>query len=100
MKLSHIFCITLAFLILVACSSNPVGNTAVPQPAQPVALEKYLGRWYELARYEASFQEGCEAVTADYSRKEDGTIRVLNSCRQDSVNGALRDRRASCRERV
>jgi apolipoprotein D and lipocalin family protein len=71
-------------------SRGPVGNRAVPQPAKTVDLDRYLGRWYEIARYEASFQRGCEAVTADYSRNEDGTIRVLNSCRQGSVDGKLK----------
>lgn len=69
---------------------GPVGNTAVPQPARAVDLDRYLGRWYELARYEAGFQRGCEAVTADYSRRDDGLIRVVNSCRQDSVTGRAR----------
>ena len=82
-----------ASLVLGACATlqrGPVGNAAVPQPAKTVDLDRYLGRWYELARYEAGFQRGCEAVTADYSRREDGLIRVLNSCRQDSVDGRLR----------
>jgi apolipoprotein D and lipocalin family protein len=73
-----------------ALSRGPVGNRAVPQPAKSVEVERYLGRWYELARYEASFQRGCEAVTADYSRNADGSIRVLNACRQDGVEGKLR----------
>jgi apolipoprotein D and lipocalin family protein len=83
---------SLAFAI-VGCatlSRGPVGNRAVPQPTKSVDLDRYLGRWYEIARYEASFQRGCEAVTADYSRKDDGTIRILNSCRQGSVDGKLR----------
>ena len=71
-------------------SRGPVGNRAVPQPAKSVDLDRYLGRWYEIARYEAPFQRGCEAVTADYSRKGHGTIRVLNSCRQGSVDGKLK----------
>ena len=82
-----------ASLALGACATlqrGPVGNAAVPQPAKTVDLDRYLGRWYELARYEAGFQRGCEAVTAEYSRREDGLIRVLNSCRQDSVDGRLR----------
>jgi len=82
-------CIALT-LLLSGCMGGPVGNTAVPQPAQSVELSKYLGRWYELARYEASFQKGCEAVTADYSLNADGTIKVLNTCRQDAVDGALK----------
>jgi apolipoprotein D and lipocalin family protein len=79
-------------LALSACAyrGGPVGNAAVPQPARPVALEAYLGKWYEYARYEAPFQKGCEAVTADYSRRDDGLIRVVNSCRQGGVDGKLK----------
>ena len=63
-------------------SKHPVGNTAVPQPAKPVELTRYLGRWYELARYEQAFQKDCEGVTADYALRPDGKISVLNSCRK------------------
>ena len=81
-------------LLLAGCASfskaGPVGNSAVPQPAKSVELNRYLGRWYELARYEAPFQKNCEAVTADYSLNDDGTIKVLNNCRQDAVDGKLR----------
>lgn len=91
MKITRHAFVLFAGLLLAGCSpAGPVGNTAVPQPAQAVDLEKYLGRWYELARYEASFQKGCEAVTAEYSQNTDGSIAVLNSCRQDSVYGELR----------
>jgi apolipoprotein D and lipocalin family protein len=77
-------------LVLGGCvplSRGPVGNRAVPEPARSVEVERYLGHWYELARYEASFQRGCEAVTADYSRNPDGSIRVLNACRKGGVDG-------------
>ena len=78
-----------ATLALSACvgKPGPVGNVAVPQPAKPVALEQYLGRWYEYGRYEAPFQKGCEAVTAEYSLREDGKIKVVNSCRKGTVDG-------------
>lgn len=65
----------------------PVGNKSVPNPSQSVDLQKYLGRWYEYARYENRFEKNCEAVTADYSLRNDGTIKVVNTCRQDNVNG-------------
>jgi apolipoprotein D and lipocalin family protein len=61
---------------------HPVGNAAVPQPAKPVELARYLGRWYEIARYEQGFQKDCEGVTADYSLRGDGKIRVVNTCRK------------------
>lgn len=77
---------------LPACvgTPGPVGNAAVPQPAQAVALPAYLGLWYEQARYEAPFQQDCEAVTADYALRDDGKIRVLNTCREGSLDGELR----------
>lgn len=61
---------------------HPVGNHSVPEPARHVNLELYLGRWFEIARYEQAFEKGCEAVTADYARRADGTILVVNTCRK------------------
>ena len=76
-------------LALSACvgAPGPVGNTAVPLPAKPVTLSSYLGKWYEYGRYEAPFQKDCEGVTADYSLREDGNIRVVNACFKGSLEG-------------
>ena len=63
-------------------SKHPVGNQAVPQPAKPVELSRYLGRWYEVARYEQGFQKDCDGVTADYALRGDGMISVINTCRK------------------
>lgn len=65
-----------------ALSRHPVGNPSVPQPTKRVNLKQYLGRWYEIARYEQSFQKGCEGVTADYELRADGDIQVVNRCRR------------------
>lgn len=77
-----------ASMLLGGCAAlgpkHPVGNTAVPEPAKPVELSRYLGRWYEIARYDQSFQKDCEGVTADYALRADGKIDVLNSCRKDN----------------
>lgn len=71
---------------LAACSTilsrHPVGNRSVPQPRKPVEFHRYLGRWYEIARYEQGFEKGCEGATADYSLLADGSIRVINRCRK------------------
>lgn len=78
-------------ILLAACVAiprpGPVGNRAVPQPAKSVELNRYLGRWYEQFRYEASFQKDMDAVSADYSLNDDGTIRVVNRGRQGGVAG-------------
>ncbi|WP_082613859.1 lipocalin family protein [Bosea sp. Root483D1] len=85
-------------LLLAACnSSQPSGNASVPEPAKQVELSRYKGRWYEQARYEASFQRNCEAVTADYSVRPDGTVAVVNSCREGSAAGPLRTAEATAR---
>ncbi|WP_340588887.1 lipocalin family protein [Erythrobacter alti] len=68
-------------------SPGPVGNAAVPEPAKPVALDAYLGTWYEYGRYEAPFQDGCEGVTADYTLRDDGKISVVNSCYEGGLDG-------------
>ena len=63
-------------------SKHAVGNAAVPQPAKPVELSRYLGHWYELGRYEQGFQKDCDGVTADYALRDDGTVSVVNTCRK------------------
>ena len=61
---------------------HPVGNRSVPEPAKPVDLDRYLGRWFELARYEQRYEKGCEGVTAGYSLRGDDWIDVVNRCRK------------------
>ena len=63
-------------------TKHAVGNAAVPQPVKPVELGRYLGRWYELARYEQAFQKDCDGVTADYALRPDGKLSVVNTCRK------------------
>ena len=75
--------------LLGACSGGPVGNANVPQPAKAVDVSQYVGRWYEVARYENSFEKGCEGVTTDYAALDDGRIGIINSCRKGAVDGAL-----------
>lgn len=85
-----LFLIAAAALGLGACATlqrGPVGNTAVPQPAKPVELSRYLGLWYEIGRYENGFERGCEGVTARYGLREDGLVSVINTCRQGAVDG-------------
>lgn len=53
----------------------------MPTQVQPVTnfeLKKYLGKWYEIARLDHSFERGLNQVTAEYSLKEDGGVKVIN----------------------
>lgn len=50
-------------------------------------LQRYLGTWYEIARYDHSFERGLVGVTANYSLRSDGMIRVLNSGYKGTLEG-------------
>ena len=69
-KLSIVF-----FLFLMGC----VGMPENVKPVDNFKLEKYLGKWYEIARLDHSFERGLTRITATYSLRNDGGVRVLNS---------------------
>ena len=73
---------------------HPVGNARVPEPLKAVDLARYLGRWFEIARYEQRFEKGCEGSTADYTLRSDGKIDVVNRCRR---NGKVSEARGVAR---
>ncbi|MDT8419451.1 MAG: lipocalin family protein [Desulfuromonadales bacterium] len=57
------------------------GCVVLPDGIEPVAgfdLQRYLGTWYEIARLDHSFERGLSRVTAEYSLREDGGVRVIN----------------------
>ncbi|WP_394222493.1 lipocalin family protein [Alteromonas gracilis] len=57
------------------------GCTGVPDKVTPVEgfeLPRYLGKWYEIARFDHSFEEGLSEVTATYSMRDDGGVKVIN----------------------
>ncbi len=63
------------------CVLSLIGCMGIPENVRPVdnfKLEKYLGKWYEIARLDHSFERGLTHVTADYSVREDGGVKVVN----------------------
>jgi apolipoprotein D and lipocalin family protein len=61
-------------LLLSACQYTPEDITVV----KGFQIEQYLGTWYEIARLDHSFERGLEKVTATYSLREDGGVKVVN----------------------
>ena len=61
-------------LLLAGCTGMP----ANVQPVTGFQLDRYLGVWYEIARLDHSFERGLSRVTAEYSLRDDGGVRVLN----------------------
>jgi apolipoprotein D and lipocalin family protein len=72
----NIFNLILTALIVsfYSCSSIPKGLTAV----SPFEKENYLGKWYEVARFDFKFEKGLNNTTAEYTLRSDGKIKVTN----------------------
>ena len=61
---------------VAGCVSGPKVDNA---PVVALDLNRYLGEWYEIARFDHSFEHGIERAKAVYTLNEDGTIKVVNS---------------------
>jgi apolipoprotein D and lipocalin family protein len=82
--------VTAGLLLAGKATSRRVGNPAVPEPLKQVDLPRYLGRWYELARYDSGFGRAYEAVRVDYIQRPDGQIGIVNTARRGSSSGPVR----------
>jgi len=79
--------------LLAASLAAPAAAQAPPLTAVPALdLDRYVGVWHEIARYENFFERMCARdVTATYSRNADGTIKVVNACRKADGGTASAD---------
>ncbi|MFC3031534.1 lipocalin family protein [Pseudoalteromonas fenneropenaei] len=64
----------LLLMMLSGCTGTPTGVT----PVSPFELQRYLGQWQEIARLDHSFERGLSDVTATYSLRDDGGVKVIN----------------------
>jgi len=54
-----------------------------------VDLQKYMGKWYEIAAFPQRFEKGCHCTAAEYEMTDKGYVRVINTCRKDSPDGKV-----------
>lgn len=73
--------LTVLFLA-AAAQADPYAQT--PPPIDP---DRYLGRWYEVARLPNKFQSNCAASTSDWTRQPNGQFDVVQTCRIGSPSG-------------
>ena len=57
------------------------------QTVTNVDLNRYVGKWYEIASFPHFFQKGCNCTTAEYTLSDKGYVVVENRCNKDSING-------------
>ncbi|MDD2538630.1 MAG: lipocalin family protein [Bacteroidales bacterium] len=88
MKIMSIILSCTALLLAAGCKAeNPEFNVTIENTVQELDLDRYLGKWYEIARFDHSFERGLVGATANYSITEDGKIKVVNTGYKDSFDG-------------
>ncbi len=76
-RVSHMYVAVIVMLLLSGLPLSAGGEVTV---VDTVDLERYVGRWFEIARYPNRFQKKCTASEARYEFREDGDIKVTNIC--------------------
>lgn len=85
-----IILLVISLFLFQTCKSS-----TMIQPDQTISapfkfeLNLYLGTWYEIARFDHSFERNLQGVTATYSFRDDGKIEVINQGYKNSLNGEL-----------
>ena len=87
MKKLNIIAVLIIAMALFSCKTNEtmVDNNTVGN----LELNRYLGTWYEIARFPHSFERGLVGVTATYTMNENGTINVVNQGFKGSLDGEI-----------
>lgn len=80
--------ITLILVLFISISTCKAQSTMIDKTVvKDLNIEQYLGKWYEIARYDHRFERNLVGVTATYSYRKDGKIKVVNNGYKKSLDG-------------
>ena len=85
-KINISIMLLISLIFLSSCATNEFADDPL-ETVESLDLERYLGRWYEIARYQSGFEKNIYGATAEYSLREDGRIQVVNSGFKKSLDG-------------
>ena len=86
-----------ASILALSFSAQGQGSNAPVKTIPSLDVQRYLGTWYEIAKYPNWFQKKCVGNTkAVYSGRDDGTIKVLNSCK--TADGQVSEAEGAARQ--
>ena len=83
--------ILLSFALMSFCTAAIAQKAVDNSTITSFDLDRYLGKWYELARYDHSFERDLVGCTAEYTLRDDGKIKVLNSGHLKTLDGPYRE---------
>lgn len=91
MKFKFIFVLLIVVsILLVGCASDNKFEGDPLETVETLDLNRYLGRWYEIARFQSGFEKKIYGATAEYSLKDDGRIKVVNSGFKNRLDGTYK----------
>ena len=86
-----------ACIFLISFSAQGQGGDVSVKTIPSLDVQRYLGTWYEIAKYPNWFQKKCASNTkAVYSARTDGTLKVLNSCK--TADGEVSEAEGTARQ--
>lgn len=88
--MKKLICFILSLTAINAFSMGKTRDLPKLETVSHVDLNRYLGKWYEVARFTLSFEKNCVGATANYSLREDGSINVINTCFKGTLAGKLK----------
>lgn len=91
MKTIFSFLLSSMLFMTTACAST---NYDDPSTSERIDIERYMGLWYEIGRFENSFQKKCGQTKAQYTLRADGKVNVLNTCKLKNDSGKVKTAKA------
>lgn len=89
MKLKLTFLLMFSLFIFIGGCQTKKSEQLKTETVKELDLQRYLGTWYEIARFDHSFERGLVGATATYSLRDDGKIKVLNQGYKNTLDGEL-----------
>lgn len=84
--------------LVVISDANREGDIMLElETVEHVDIERYMGSWFEIAKFPQRFEEGLVGVTANYTLLPNGKVRVLNSGYEKDFSGRLRTAKGTAR---
>lgn len=96
-RTTSLFISFLFLFLLVGCSQSN-SSMIKQETVRQLDLNRYMGRWYEIARFDHSFERGMQGVTAHYRLLPNGKVEVINCGYQDSLNGRYKQAKGKAKQ--
>ncbi len=90
MQLKVVLALVIIPILVIGCASTEKLTMKKLETVPFVDLNRYVGQWFEIARYPNRFQKGCVGSRATYTLRDDGKINVVNACYEGAPTGPLR----------